>query len=138
MAGKRGQKRVTQETFDRVKVVIDNLPKHSKGLSAVYDALGISNNTASKIRKVKDFEGYQELNAKLHRKMTPVLSETPAPRIEDNTWKAGFKMVLEELDRIEAKLDRALEFQNVERELLEEMPEDDGMVSSLKRKLNIA
>ena len=140
---RRPYKHMTQERYDTIKVVLKNVKANTKGINEVYKALGISSGTVSSIRHSESYQDYKDkqhaYRESIERKKANNVAEeqpfgNPAPTLAE---------ILSRVTRIESKLDDIKEYADLERQVLNDVVNDDtaentaNLISNIKTKFNL-
>lgn len=89
------KKKITEDRYQALKLVLNNVPINKKGAELLYKSLDISSSTASRVRRSKDFADYVKQGELIRSKKEP--KEIIIDHRED--------LILAKLNRIDERLE---------------------------------
>jgi 3-methyladenine DNA glycosylase/8-oxoguanine DNA glycosylase len=106
------RKKIDEQRFNSLKIVLNNLPKNINGLNKIYHALGIADSTAGYIRRFDTYQEYRDFQTKRLAKypFDKNTSQTTTEVIEiSHADTVKLDAILDMLVRIDNRLDEVFE-----------------------------
>lgn len=143
---RRKYKQVTPERYNNIKTVLNAIPKHSKGLTSLYDTLGIGTGTASSIRNSDNYDDYKRKQREYLQKyeaskVEKKISQTVPQELQDKLQTiadVNSELLLLEIEKLHIKIDKVIEFIELEMDMLDSIDLDDkSMMDRLRERMGV-